>query len=234
MTVPIVTRLRAPAREISAGGRRFPVDVARHPRARRYVLRLAPDGRLRLTVPRRASIAGGLRFAARQETWILREWQRLESRAADWTIGTIVWFRGRQAPLVADAGTIGVAGGDWRVPHEPGRVRHAAQRALWSMASVELTARTRELARRHGIAIDAVRVRNQRSRWGSCSARGTIALNWRLIQMPDEVAEYVILHELAHRRQPNHSPRFWREVAALCPAWRDAERWLRRHGKELL
>ena len=82
--------------------------------------------------------------------------------------------------------------------------------------------------------MSGVSVRNQRSRWGSCSTRGTIALNWRLIQMPPDVSDYVILHELAHRRQPNHSTRFWREVEALCPWWREAERWLRKHGKELL
>ena len=102
------------------------------------------------------------------------------------------------------------------------------------MATRELSAKTRELAHLHDIAITAVSVRNQRSRWGSCSIRGTIALNWRLIQMPAHVSDYVIVHELAHRRQPNHSPRFWREVETLCPTWRESERWLRKYGKELL
>jgi predicted metal-dependent hydrolase len=79
-----------------------------------------------------------------------------------------------------------------------------------------------------------VTVRDQRSRWGACSAKGAITLNWRLVQMPPEVADYVMLHELAHLRQPNHSRKFWREVAAICEHWRAAEQWLRRHGKELM
>jgi len=73
-------------------------------------------------------------------------------------------------------------------------------------------------------------VRSQKSRWGSCSRRGTISLNWRLIQTPDFVRDYIILHELAHLREMNHSPRFWRAVIEFCPGYRDAERWLRAHS----
>jgi predicted metal-dependent hydrolase len=75
-------------------------------------------------------------------------------------------------------------------------------------------------------------VRNQRSRWGSCSRRGTISLNWRLIQTPVSVRDYVILHELAHLKEMNHSKRFWREVARLCPDYKEAENWLKRHSGE--
>ena len=75
-----------------------------------------------------------------------------------------------------------------------------------------------------------VTVRNQRSRWGSCSGTGTISLNWRLVQTPDSVRDYIIYHELAHLREMNHSDRFWARVAETCPGWREAERWLKRHG----
>ena len=63
---------------------------------------------------------------------------------------------------------------------------------------------------------------------------GTITLNWRLLQTPDWVCDYVLLHELMHRRQQNHSRRFWREVASVCPAWKDAERWIRKNGRTIL
>lgn len=76
-----------------------------------------------------------------------------------------------------------------------------------------------ELAALHGIGVARVSVRNQRSRWGSCSRRGTISLNWRLIQTPEEVRDYIILHELPHRRHMNHSLRFWQEVERLCPGY---------------
>ena len=73
-------------------------------------------------------------------------------------------------------------------------------------------------------------VRNQRSRWGSCSIGGTISLNWRLIQSPEFVRDYIIYHELAHLWEMNHSARFWARVEDICPGWREAERWIKRNG----
>ena len=72
-----------------------------------------------------------------------------------------------------------------------------------------------------------VSVRNQKTRWGSCSRKGTISLNWRLIQAPEFVRDYIILHELAHRWQMNHSDKFWREVERLSPDYLTAEQWLK-------
>jgi predicted metal-dependent hydrolase len=103
-----------------------------------------------------------------------------------------------------------------------------------ALAKRELPARCLTLAAAHGLTVSRVVVRNQRSRWGSCSTRASIALNWRLIQMPAQVSDYVVLHELMHLRQGNHSRKFWREVESVCPEWRDAERWLRKHGREIL
>jgi predicted metal-dependent hydrolase len=91
----------------------------------------------------------------------------------------------------------------------------------------------RYLAARHGIEVARVSIRAQRSRWGSCSRRGTITLNWRLVLAPDFVRDYVMLHELMHRRELNHSPRFWRLVAAVCPRFLEARRWLRTKGHSL-
>ncbi len=85
------------------------------------------------------------------------------------------------------------------------------------------------LASRNGFTVNRVTVRNQRTRWGSCSRRGTISLNWRLIQTPDYVRDYIALHELAHLRHMNHSRRFWQEVERLCPDYRSAERWLKQN-----
>jgi predicted metal-dependent hydrolase len=75
-----------------------------------------------------------------------------------------------------------------------------------------------------------VTVRNQRSRWGSCSRRGTISLNWKLIQAPPFVRDYIILHELMHLRQMNHSARFWREVENVCPEYQVAGKWLKQNS----
>ena len=102
------------------------------------------------------------------------------------------------------------------------------------LAERELPARCLQLAATDKLSVTRVSIRNQRSRWGACSPRRVITLNWRLVQMPPAVSDYVLWHELMHLRQPNHSRRFWREVAKVCPDWRECERWLRKHGREIL
>jgi predicted metal-dependent hydrolase len=104
---------------------------------------------------------------------------------------------------------------------------------LRQRARRELPRQLLALAAAHGIPVRRVSIRNQRSRWGACSPSGTITLNWRLIQTPDFVREYVMLHELMHRREMNHSKRFWKLVAACCPRFVEARRWLRKEGKSL-
>ncbi len=81
-----------------------------------------------------------------------------------------------------------------------------------------------------GVDVKHVTVRNQRSRWGSCSAHGTISLNWRLVQTPDFVRDYIVYHELMHLKEMNHSARFWARVEEVCPGWREAEHWIKRNG----
>jgi predicted metal-dependent hydrolase len=225
--------VRRASHAVLAGDRLFPVTIARHRRARRYLLRVTDDGRLRLTVPPRASIAEGLRFAESQAGWISRQWTRLRERAC-WQTGTPVWFRGQQEPLVVSDREIRLGGERLPRAAEDDDVRGAVQAHLRALAARELPTRCLDLAAGCGWRPSSVSVRNQRSRWGSCSSRRTITLNWRLVQMPPFVADYVMLHELAHLPHPNHSRRFWRAVASVCPEWQSAERWLRRHGRELL
>ena len=119
------------------------------------------------------------------------------------------------------------------VPDSTGDLRPAIELHMWQQAARQLPKRVADLAELHGIEVMRVTVRNQRSRWGSCSRRGTISLNWRLIQTPEQVRDYIILHELAHRRHMNHSQRFWQEVERLCPEYLEAERWLKLHGRSL-
>ena len=102
-----------------------------------------------------------------------------------------------------------------------------------SRASKELPAELLALAAQHGITVSRVSIRNQRTRWGACSSTGSITLNWRLILVPDFVREYVMIHELMHRRELNHSRRFWKHVAAACPRHREARTWLLDEGRRL-
>ena len=174
----------------------FEPDVVfvRHPRAKRYLLRVADDGTVRVTVPRWGSKREAGAFADREGAWI--EKQRLR-RARERS-------RPASAPLPPEV-----------------------ERELRDRAKRELPARLLELAAEHGLEVARVSVRNQRWRWGSCSRKGRICLNWRLVQMPDPVRDYVLIHELMHLKRMDHSPAFWTLVAAACPSFKAARAWLR-------
>ncbi len=99
--------------------------------------------------------------------------------------------------------------------------------SLRPQAERELPARLMELAAQNGYRVAGVTVRDQRTRWGSCSPAGRISLNWRLVQVPPLVRDYVLLHELTHLAVRNHSPKFWRALEGVCPWHREARAWLR-------
>jgi hypothetical protein len=226
---------------LERGGTRLFVHLIRVRAARRYVLRVRPDGALRVTIPLGGSRADALRFAERHLSWALRERTRLLAGRRTplvWTPGSLVRVNGELMPIVltpgdehdiarlGDAITV-------RVPRATPDLRPALEGALREAARRELPAQLLAIAARLGLNVSAVSIRNQRSRWGSCSSSGRIALNFRLLQMPSSVREYILVHELMHLRQPNHSRRFWALVQEVCPAFRDAERWLRTTGRTL-
>ena len=88
-------------------------------------------------------------------------------------------------------------------------------------------------AARMGVSYGRITIREQKTRWGSCSSKGNLNFNWRLILAPEEVLDYVVVHELAHRREMNHSKAFYAVVEAVLPDYRAARRWLREHGDSL-
>lgn len=226
-----------PASSREAGVLQFVVNR----RARRYVLRLRHDGSLRVTIPRSGNRRQAEEFVERCAAWIARQRERHAERAAAqreaWTDGRLVLWRGRPTRLaVVPCGErVRIALGEVTAEAPAGAsVRDALGRACRRRAEQELGPRVRELAAPLALDVARVVVRDQRTRWGSCSRYGSISLNWRLLQMPDEVRDYVIYHELMHLKRADHSRRFWRLVAGVCPWYREAERWLRLHGPQLL
>ena len=216
------------------------VHLIRVPRARRYILRVRQDGSLRVTLPRCGSRAEAIEFARRHLAWALRERARQLAAPrppAAWTEGTRILLDGDIVPIAcrASGGWVVATAGDVSVRVVPGTLdfRPAFEAALVRRARRDLPSRLIALAAEHGLTVTRVSIRNQRSRWGSCSRTGAIALNFRLVQMPPHVREYILLHELMHLRQQNHSRRFWSLVASVCPAYRDAERWLKTEGRQL-
>jgi predicted metal-dependent hydrolase len=234
LVLPLNSPKSSGLRTITIAGRTYHIEIARHPRARRYLLRVSNEGTLRLTVPRGAGIAAGLQFASRQHEWIERERLRQGRHSAPWKNGSIVMFRGLEERLIVDGERVKCGPETILLDARMVDLRPAVEAHFRRLAAAELPARCLELAARQKLRVARVAVRNQKSRWGACSSRSVITLNWRLVQMPPQVAEYILWHELMHLRQPNHSRRFWREVEAVCSHWRDSERWLRKYGKEIL
>jgi len=225
---------------LAVAGRPVRLWLVRNRRARRYVLRLRSDGSARVTIPRGGSLAEGRRFAERNVAWLAKQILRQAAqpcRAAAWLAGTEILFRGEPVRLEISVGRQG----GWvrfgtetvRLRDTTGDLRPAIERHLRLLAAKELPPRVVELAALHRLPVRQVSVRNQRSRWGSCSRRGTISLNWRLVQVPPPVRDYLVWHELAHLKEMNHSRRFWSEVARLCPDFGEAERWLKQHSRLL-
>ena len=221
------------------------VVFERSHRARNYRLTLRRDGTAVATIPVRGSEREAARFVEQHRDWLerARARQRRRPRAADvWTIGTRVLWRGELTEIrVAATGAalgssnstrpkICLAADVFPVARLDGDLRPTLEAHFARRAKVELPARAWELAAITGVDVKLVTVRNQRSRWGSCSANGTISLNWRLVQTPDFVRDYIVYHEMMHLREMNHSARFWARVEEVCPGWREAERWIKRNG----
>ncbi len=220
---------------IVVGQKNVPLLFVENHRARRYVLRVRPDGTARVTIPRRGSCGAAREFAEKNVEWIDRQLQRFTARPIEdraWRIGSRILFRGELVTIAhGPDGKTSIVFADQSV--KVGQIdqdcRSAIEHHLRRLAAVELPSRVFHYAQLNGLKVQRVSVRNQKSRWGSCSRRGTVSLNWRLIQAPQFVADYIILHEIMHLRQMNHSPKFWREVESVCPGFREAERWLKAH-----
>jgi hypothetical protein len=215
----------------------------RNPRARRYIVRVRPDGIVRVTIPRGGSEAAAASFVHRHRAWVDDQLDKLRRAAhtatAPLRAGDRVLVRGVPMPVTVEAAHHGrvkvrIADAPAGLTAPGGDLRPVAIAMLRALAQRELPGRLLALAAEHGLTVTRVTIRNQRSRWGSCSTSGSISLNWRLVQMPPEVRDYVLVHELMHLREANHSRRFWRHVARACPWHVEARRWLDREGKTLL
>ena len=219
--------------ELEPGGGKVPVKMIRTRSARRYILRLQPSGIVRVTVPWGGSKAFALDFVRKHAIWIRGQIENRNARAAEWLASDSLLFRGESHRIEVQEGANGaraIMGGEIVFIINGQSARSAMEQHLRRLAEGELPERTHEIARDLGLTFRRVTVRNQRSRWGSCSSRRVISLNWRLVQAPVFVRDYIIVHELMHLIEMNHSQQFWRLVEKAFPEWRRAEDWLKAHG----
>lgn len=226
----------APPLALDLGGIEVPLQVRRHPRARRITLRLAGGGEgVVVVLPPGVPIEEGLGLAREHAAWIR---SRLAARPphVPFADGTVLPVGGRSLTVHHDAGQPrGVrldedrllVGGD--AGSVPGRIRRwlrdEARRAIGERIAAKAALLPRLPA--------ALSLRDTRSRWGSCASSGRLSFSWRLILAPPLVLDYVVAHELAHLRHHGHGPAFWAAVAELCDQVRPARAWLRRNGNTL-
>ncbi|WP_084602978.1 M48 family metallopeptidase [Rubritepida flocculans] len=214
-----------------------PVRWRRSARAQNVWLHICPaEGAVVVTLPQRVGRNQGLALLTEHAGWVM---QRLAALAPErpLTPGSSVPLGGVEHPIRHDPGRRGGAfleGGaivaTGQAEFVPRRVRDflraEALRRIWASA--------RPHAEALGVAPRAIRLKDTKSRWGSCAPDRTLAFSWRLVMAPGWVLDYVVAHELAHLREMNHSPRFWALVEARTPHRKAATQWLRRHGPSLL
>jgi predicted metal-dependent hydrolase len=219
----------------------YAVHLRRHPQARRYTLRIqAATREVILTIPRRGTLKDARAFAQKHCGWIAARLGRLPE-AAPFAQGVAVPLRGVPHRIVHRPGVRGtvwteVNGGAERFLCVAGQPPHIGRRVrdfLRREAKRDLEAASRRFAAELGCTVDRVVVRDQSSRWGSCSTTGVLSFSWRLILAPSDVLNYLAAHEVAHLVEMNHSAKFWRLVQRLCPDHEGAKVWLDAHGTDL-
>jgi predicted metal-dependent hydrolase len=217
------------------------VRVRRHRQARRYTLRIHTATReVVVTMPPRGSLKQAREFAQRHGAWIAARLERLPD-AAPFAHDTVLPLRGVDHRIVhkrGARGTVWIESGEasepllcvaGQAPHIPRRVRDFLKRE----AKGDLEAASGRAADALGVAVKRVSIRDQSSRWGSCSTTGVLSYSWRLILAPPFVLDYLAAHEVAHLIEMNHSRAFWRLVERICPHMSRAKTWLDAHGAEL-
>ncbi|HEX9057167.1 MAG TPA: SprT family zinc-dependent metalloprotease [Ktedonobacterales bacterium] len=246
------TRLRtasdAPqSHSVTLGGRHIPYTLKVSARARRLRLIVRPGSGLEVVVPRGAPLSAHEPFLREKEQWILTTLDRIARETAAAAPAPLITgrrlpFAGRELTLVVRAD--GPAGryrvglsGDTLTVTLPGGDQEQARVALemWyrRQAAVIFADRLQIGNRAYGFTYQRVSIKEQKSRWGSCSKLGNLNFNWRLLLAPLPVLDYVVVHELCHLKELNHGPRFWKLVGRGCPDYAVHRRWLRLHGREL-
>ena len=223
---------------IAIGEEVLDVVFRRHAQARRLVLRLnATCTGVLVTVPHGVSRVKALEFTARSRGWI-EERVRCRGGLIHLAPGQVLPLRGISHEIRHVDSRRGVVRADpvravIEVPGEAAHVRRRLLDFLKAAAREELTRASERYAARMGVSYRRITIRDQRSRWGSCSAKGDLSYSWRLILAPDYVLDYVAAHEVAHLRHLDHSPRFWRLVLTHCQGAARAKNWLRARGQEV-
>jgi hypothetical protein len=211
-----------------------PYRIRRSDRARRVRVSVDSSGQVEVVLPRRAPERHAAEAVRELAPWIDRR-RRAVARA--------------RAEVGREPGSVPYLGEPLQLVVQPGRTRvhrrgdallvpadggiDALERWYRRAARVEIAPRLDAATARAGTRYTGLTIRGQRTRWASCSSSGAMSFNWRLLLAPERVLDYVVEHEVCHLEVMDHSPRFWRLLAARVPDWREHSAWLRRYGATL-
>jgi predicted metal-dependent hydrolase len=215
--------------------RDIPYTIRRSTRARRVRVNVHAHTGVEVVLPVRASERAAAAAVQELRPWIerrLREAHATLARIAE--RGATLPYLGESLALVAQPGRTRVHRRGEALLVPAGDPRPALERFYRRAARAEIGARLDCATALAGTPYNGLSIRAQRSRWASCSAKGGMSFNWRLLMAPESVLDYVVWHEVCHLEVLDHSPRFWALVERRWPRWREDRDWLRRHGATLV
>ena len=226
-----------------ADGTRLPYELKRSSKRRSIGLRIGDQG-LVVSIPQRLSLRELDALLQSKRDWIqqkVRQQAAAKVPAMHWQDGETLWLLGSALPLsvAADSRNRAIHSDGSRVDvrltdiGDTAMIKRRVTQWYKQLALVDFSRRTELLVQKLGLPTPPIALSSARSRWGSCNSKGEIRLNWRLIQAPPHIIQYVIAHELAHLKEMNHSARFWAIVAQLFPRYREAEAELRQLSRQL-
>lgn len=202
-------------------------------------LQITSDGRLIVRAPLRAALKDIQSFILRKQDWILKTQSRMRIHAQNQKVrqycdGEQFLYLGQNFELhFVDNGVAPLHFDN--AFYLSSRLQEQAKDIFtdWyrTQALAIISKRVELYAAKHSLRYGRIRISNARRRWGSCSAKGNLNFNWRLVMAPITVIDYVVIHELAHLIERNHSPRFWKRVEAMIPGYKEYRKWLRDNGK---
>jgi predicted metal-dependent hydrolase len=212
-------------------------------RTRSLALKLDKQGQVIAMTPMATQLYELERFIRSRNEWIysqLTQFKKLEAKKRE-SRGQILWFMGDQLAIELQRGAKNKiqAGPEsiqitTRQPLDESKLDRRLNNWLRAQADQELPRRLDLLSRQTGMQGSGLQIKSYTARWGSCRHDGLIQLNWKLIKTPPEVINYVIIHELSHLHNFNHSPAFWAQVAQHCPAYKRNREWLKENGRLLI
>lgn len=222
--------------QLAIEGKSISVSFRRNAKARRLIMRLSRDrSGVVITLPPRVGRGEALEFAKKSSRWIV---ERLTAEPAGRPLraGAEILLRGelRQIQhLGSRRGTVKLSENAVIVAGDAAHLQRRLIDWLKAEAKRDLVAASEFYAKAMDVRFHRLSVRDQKSRWGSCTSDGTLSYSWRLVLAPPFVLDYVAAHEVAHLRHMNHGRGFWRLVLSHCPNASRAKTWLKKHGAEL-